>query len=162
MQAIFGSGIATGRFVVGSNEALGVNSYQADSGLGKVEGPLGNNGGVEKTEQREGSRATELLTSDGGRKRKRPYFSEEEVLIMTNMIDAVNNVVNALRETGLAHVDADLYHAVMDMPGFTKQTLIVAFSHLLDNKSQATTYVNMVDSHRVLWLRTYLAKHYYM
>ena len=135
MQAIFGSGMATGRYVVGSNEALGVNSYQADSGLGKVEGPLGNNGGVEKTEQREGSRATELLTSDGGRKRKRACFSEEEVLIMTNMIDAVNNVANALRETGPAHVYADLYHAVMDMPGFTKQTLIVAFSHLLDNKA---------------------------
>jgi len=100
-----------------------------------VEGPLGNNGGVEKTEQREGSRATELLTSDGGRKRKRACFSEEEVLIMTNMIDAVNNVANALRETGPAHVDADLYHAVMDMPGFSEEALIVVFSHMLDNKA---------------------------
>ena len=50
MQAIFGSGMATSRFAVGSNEALGVNSYQADNGLEKVEGPLGNHGGVEKTE----------------------------------------------------------------------------------------------------------------
>jgi hypothetical protein len=38
---------------------------------------------------------------------------------MTNMTDAVNNVANALREIGLAHFDADLYHAMMDMPGFT-------------------------------------------
>jgi len=127
-----------------------------------VEGPLGNNGGVEKTEQGEGSRATELLTSDGGRKTKRACFSEEEVLIMTNMTNAVNNVANALRETGPAHVDADLYHAVMDMPGFSEEALIVAFSHLLDKKAQATAYVKMVDSHRVLWLRTFLAKHYYM
>ena len=52
---------------------------------------------------------------------------------MTNVIDAINNVVNALRETGPAHVDADLYHAVMDMPGFSEEALIVAFSHLLDN-----------------------------
>ena len=81
---------------------------------------------------------------------------------MTNMIDVVNNVANALRETGPAHVDADLYHVVMDMPGFSEEALIVAFSHLLDNKAQATTYVKMVDSHRVLWLRTFLAKHYYM
>ena len=50
MQAIFGSGMATSRFAVGSNEALGVNSYQVDNGLEKVEGPLGNHGGVEKTE----------------------------------------------------------------------------------------------------------------
>ena len=53
---------------------------------------------------------------------------------MTNMTNAVNNVANALRETGPAHVDADLYHAMMDMPGFT-EALIVAFSHLLDNKA---------------------------
>jgi len=32
MQTIFGSGMATSRFVFGSNEPLGVNSYQADSG----------------------------------------------------------------------------------------------------------------------------------
>jgi len=56
MEAIFGNGMATDRFVVGSNEALGVNSYQADSGLGKVEGPLGNHGCVEKTEQGKAAR----------------------------------------------------------------------------------------------------------
>jgi hypothetical protein len=80
---------------------------------------------------------------------------------MTNMTDTVNNVASALRETGPAHVDAD-YHVVMDMPGFSEEALIVAFSHLMDNKAQATAYVKMVDSHRVLWLRTFLAKHYYM
>jgi hypothetical protein len=101
MQTIFGSGVATYKFAIGSNEPLGVNSYQANSGLGKVEGSYGNHGARDKTEQGEGSKATELLTSDGGRKRKIPYFSEEEALIMTNMIDAVNNVANALRETGL-------------------------------------------------------------
>ena len=127
--------LATGRFAVGSNEALGVNSYQADSGLGKVEGSHGNHGARDKTEQGEGSKATKLLTSDGGRKRKRPCFSEEEILIMTNMTDALNNVTNALRETGPAHVDADLYHAMMDMPIFTEEALIIAFSHLLDSKS---------------------------
>ena len=98
-------------------------------------GPLGNHKGVEKNEQGESSKAAELLTSDGGRKRKTTYFSEEEVLIMTNMTDVVNNVANALREIGPAHVDADLYHAVMDMPGFSEEALIVAFSHLLDNKA---------------------------
>jgi hypothetical protein len=95
--------MATGRFAIESNEALGVNSYQADSGLGKVEGPLDNNGGVKKTEQGEGSKASELLTFDGGRKRKRKRacFSAEEVLIMTNMTDTVNNVANALGRLNL-------------------------------------------------------------
>ena len=54
---------------------------------------------------------------------------------MTNMIDVVNNVANALRETSTTHVDADSYHAMVDMPGFAKEALIVAFSHLLDNKA---------------------------
>ena len=162
MQTIFGSGMATGRYSLGSNEALGVNSNHADSGLGKMEGLVGNLGAEKKTERGEGSKATELLISDGGRKRKRSCFSEEEVLIMTNMTDAVNNIANALRETGLAHVDTDLYHAVMDMPSFSEKALIVAFSHLLDNKAQGTAYVNMVDSHRVLLLRTFLAKNCYM
>ena len=49
-QTIFGSGMATGRFAVGSNEPLGVNSYQADSGLGKVEGSHGNHAAREKTD----------------------------------------------------------------------------------------------------------------
>ncbi|CAD6264143.1 unnamed protein product [Miscanthus lutarioriparius] len=154
--------MATGRYSLGSNEALGVNSNYANSGLGKMERPVGNLGAEEKTERGEGSKAIELLTSDGGRKRKRSCFSEEEVLIMTNMTDAFNHVANALRETGPAHVDVDLYHAVMDMPSFTKEALIVAFSHLLDHKAQGTAYVNMVDRHRVLWLRTFLAKNYYM
>jgi len=46
----------------------------------------------------------------------------------------VNNVANALRDdTGPAHVDGDLYHAVIDMP--LEEALIVAFNHLLGNKS---------------------------
>jgi hypothetical protein len=97
-----------------------------------------------------------------GGKRKRPHFSDEEVLLLTNMTDAVNNVANALRETGPSHVDADLYHAVMDMPSITKDALIVAFSHLLDNKALGKGFVDMVDSHRVIWLRNFLDKHYYI
>jgi hypothetical protein len=86
----------------------------------------------------------------------------KEVLIMTNIIDAVNNVANALRETGPAHMDVDSYHVVMDMLDFSEEALIVAFFRPLDNKAQGTAYVKMVDSYRVLWLRTFLAKHYYM
>jgi hypothetical protein len=103
------------------------------------------------------------VASNGvGGKRKRAYFREEEVLMMTNMTDAINNVANALRETGPAHIDVDLYHAVLDMPGFSEEALIVALSHLLNNKAQARGYVNMVYNHKVLWLRNFLAKNYYM
>jgi len=110
----------------------------------------------------EGSKATELLTSIVGGKRKRPNFSEDEMLMMTNMTDAVNNVANALRETGPAHVDLDLYLAFMEMHGFTTEALIVAYTYLLENKSLGTGFVNMAISHMDIWLRNYLVKNYYM
>jgi len=82
--------------------------------------------------------------------------------MLTNMSDAVNNIANALRETGPAHVDANLYFAVMEMPGFSEKALIVAYTFLLDNKAQGRGLVNMTDGHRSIWLRTFLAKNYFM
>jgi len=162
MQTIFATGMATIRFAVGSNEALGVNHYQSDSSLGTLKGCDAKSSPMDKTDQGEGTKATKLLTSDGGRKRKRPCFTKEEVLVMTNLTDAMNNVANTLRETEPAFIDADLYHAIMDTPELSKEALIVAFSHLLGNKAHATAYVNMVESHRVLSLRTFLTKNYYV
>jgi hypothetical protein len=34
-------------------------------------------------------------------------------------------------------------------------------SHLLDNRAQGVGFVAMGDAHKVLWLRTWLGKHYY-
>ncbi|CAD6263766.1 unnamed protein product [Miscanthus lutarioriparius] len=112
MDAIFGHAMATGRFALRSSEALGVN--QADSVAAKVEGYAFNH---------------------VGGKRKMGNFTEDEMLMLINMSDAVNNVANALRETGLAHVDPDLFLAVMEMPGFSKEALICAYTFLLDNKA---------------------------
>ena len=70
-----------------------------------------------------------------GVKRKRGNFSEEEMLMMTNMTDAINNVASTLRETRPAHVDPDLYLEVMEMPAFTTEALIVAYTYLLENKA---------------------------
>jgi hypothetical protein len=67
----------------------------------------------------EGSKATELLHSTVGGKRKRGNFTKDEIIFLTNMSDTVNNVANALRETGVAYVDPDHYLVVMEMQGFT-------------------------------------------
>ena len=77
--------------------------------------------------------------------------------MLTNMSDAVNNVANTLRETDPAHVDANVYLAVMEMPEFSEEALIVAYTFLLDNKAQGRGFVNMTDDHR-----TFLAKNYFM
>ena len=82
--------------------------------------------------------------------------------MLTNMSDVVNNVANVLREIGPAHVDANLYLAVMKMSGFSEEALIVAYTFLLDNKAQGRGFVNMTNGHRSIWLRTFLAKNYFM
>ncbi|CAD6336352.1 unnamed protein product [Miscanthus lutarioriparius] len=148
MEAIFGHSMAIGRYALGSGEALGVN--QADSAVAKVEGSVFHYVPEEKanTEVGEGSKATELLHSTMGGKRKRGNFTGDEMLLLTNMSDAVNNVANALRETGAAHVDPDLYLVVMEMQGFTTEALIVAYTYLLENKAIATGFVKMATSHR--------------
>ncbi|TVU47771.1 hypothetical protein EJB05_07380, partial [Eragrostis curvula] len=114
--------------------------------------------GGDKAEAGEASKTPELAV---GAKRKRTAMSEEEALLVTNMTGAINNVAAALRETGPAYVDDDLYDAVMGAAGFTEEALMVVYSHLLDNKAQGRGYIKMNDPHRVLWLRTWLGKHYY-
>ncbi|CAD6269738.1 unnamed protein product [Miscanthus lutarioriparius] len=128
--------MATGRFAQGSSESLGVN--QADSVAAKAESAPFPHVPTAKTqtEAREGSKATEPLSSFMGGKRKRGNFSEEEMLMLTNMSDAVNNVANALRESGPVHVDSNLYLAMMEMLRFTEEALIVAYTYLLDNKAK--------------------------
>jgi hypothetical protein len=81
------------------------------------------------------------VSTNDGVKRKRNF--SEEMLMMTNMTDVVNNVANAMLKTGAAHVDLDLYLAVMEMPEFSTETLIVAYTHLLENKTVVTRFVNM-------------------
>jgi hypothetical protein len=102
MQTIFGSTLATGRFVLGSSAPLGVNT--ADSVAAKVEGhgftasaPAFE--GKTTIELGEDSKATLPVTSIAGGKRKRVAFSEDEMLMMTNMTDVVNNVANAIQSS---------------------------------------------------------------
>lgn len=133
MEAIFGHAMATGKHALGSGEALGQN--QADSVAAKVEGGSFKYT-TNATDVPSSSKATEKMTDTSvGTKWKRGTFTEDEKLLLMTMSDAVNNVANALRETGPAHVDASLYLAVMESPGFSEEALIVAYTYLLDNKA---------------------------
>jgi hypothetical protein len=84
------------------------------------------------------------------------------MIMISNMSDVVRDVASALKETGASHVDPDLYLAVLDMPGFTTEALICAYTYLLENKALAIGFVKMETSHRDIWLRNYLAKNYFM
>jgi hypothetical protein len=155
MQIIFGNGQATGKYAMGSSEPLGTPSDFAESSM-KIDASEDTRGG-----KIEGAEAGKSEPGVGG-KRKRSVLSEEDVILFTGMTEAVNNVADAIRETKVEDSHPDLYDAVMFMPGFTDEALLCAYGHLLDNKAQGSAFVKMNAGHRVLWLRTFLAKHYYV
>ena len=94
--------------------------------------------------------------------RRRCLLSEEDRDVMLSITAAVNNVADAIHETKIEDMHPQLYEVVMGMTGFSEEALIVTFSHFLDNKAQGSAFVKMTDPHRVLWLRTFLGKHYYL
>ncbi|VAH20357.1 unnamed protein product [Triticum turgidum subsp. durum] len=95
------------------------------------------------------------------RKRKRGRLMEEEINVFCSMTEAVKEVATAIRECKPLDVHPDLYGAVMTQGGFSDEALMAGLSHLLDNKAQGVGFVTMADAHRVLWLRSWLSKHYY-
>ncbi|KAK1646663.1 hypothetical protein QYE76_064468 [Lolium multiflorum] len=66
------------------------------------------------------------------------------------------DVVQAIRDNKPTDMHPDMYNAVMDMLGFAEDDLMAALSHLVDHKAQGSSFIGMIESHRVLWLRNYL------
>jgi hypothetical protein len=95
---------------------------------------------------------------------KRKLVSDEDRDLMVGLTGAVNNVAESLKQPVKEDCTfyGDLYAAVMRVPGFTDEALMYALSYILDNKSQGHTFLLMTKEHRVLWLRTFLGKHYYI
>jgi hypothetical protein len=78
-----------------------------------------------------------------------------------NTTVAMKDVAQAVKDNKPTDMHPDLYATVMDIVGFIEEALMAALSHLVDHKAQGTNFVGMVSAYKVLWLRTYLAKHYY-
>ncbi|XBI60583.1 hypothetical protein VPH35_041498 [Triticum aestivum] len=85
-----------------------------------------------------------------GRKRKREGLMEEELSVFSSMIEAVKEVATAIRESKSVEVHPELYSAVMEQIGLSLEALMVALSHLLDNKAQGVGFVAMRATDRVL------------
>ncbi|KAK3166082.1 hypothetical protein QOZ80_1AG0041210 [Eleusine coracana subsp. coracana] len=131
MQVIFANGLATGKFAMGSSKPLGSPSDFIESSL-KTEDVKVMNGEPSKQDVAGGS------GSGVGSKRKR-CINDEDLNVMSGMTAAVREVADAICETKVEPSHPDLYGAVMFMAGFTEEALIVAYSHLLDNRAHANT-----------------------
>jgi hypothetical protein len=49
----------------------------------------------------------------------------------------------------------------MSVVEFSQEALMAALGHLVNHKAQGTSYVGMTEAHRIVWLGTYLGKHYF-
>ncbi|KAK3123493.1 hypothetical protein QOZ80_8AG0631790 [Eleusine coracana subsp. coracana] len=169
MEVTFGNGLAIGKFSMGYSEPLGSPSDFVESSIktdkGKVFGESSKTtarGTVSGACAGAGGSSAGPSGSGAGHKRKRCMISDEDLHVMSGMTAVVNNVAEAIRETRVEDSHPGLYGVVMFMRGFIEEVLIVAYSHLLDNRAHGTAFVNMTDAHSVLWMRTFLAKHYYV
>ncbi|GJN13638.1 hypothetical protein PR202_gb00363 [Eleusine coracana subsp. coracana] len=155
---------------MGSNEPLGTASdltgLPTEDGAGHASvnggGPdpsvNGTASGTGATSSSQGPRGVEEPANPSKRRRS---LTEEEVTVFNGLTGAVHRVADAFEtpvrvETNDVH--PGLYTACMNTPGFAKEDLMAALTHLLDNRRQGTGFVAMTQNHRVLWLRQYLAK----
>uniref|UniRef100_A0ACD5U3I2 Uncharacterized protein n=1 Tax=Avena sativa TaxID=4498 RepID=A0ACD5U3I2_AVESA len=170
MEAIFSFGLATGRFAMGSSEPLGKPSPEymhakdletlvlddeadTDAAAGSPSPGIGHDGSTN---------AYVPGGFDPCKKRKRSLLGKEDVVHITCMTDAVKAVADTITIASPPDVHPALYDAVMDAKGYIPEALMVALRHLLDNRAMGNDFVQMAEDHRDLWLRTFLAKHYYV
>jgi len=144
---------------MGSNEPLGTPSDVAESSHKTDTTDATEILQSGKTDTTEATMKTE---GGAGNKRKRSLLSDEDVVVLGGMSEAVKDVANAIRSTKVEDCHPELYGAIMFIPGFTEEALMFAYGHLLDNKALGTSFVQWSDAHKVLWLRGHLAKHYYL
>ncbi|XP_073357761.1 uncharacterized protein [Aegilops tauschii subsp. strangulata] len=123
MQQIFSFGLATGKHAMASGQPLGspMPEYPdtQESDTINVDAP-----------EKDGEHVHVL-----DRKRKRAAFMDEEFSVFSSMTEAVKEVATAIRESKSVDVHPELYDAVMEQIGFNPEALMVALSHLLDNKA---------------------------
>jgi hypothetical protein len=89
MHTIFVSGIATGRFAMGSNEPLGAPSPPTEYGTDSQESETIIIDGPDKP----------FTAPPAGGKRKRGTLDEYELQAFTCMTEAVKDIAQAIRET---------------------------------------------------------------
>jgi hypothetical protein len=134
LMVIFRNGMATGKYAMGSNEPLGTTSDFAESSLKseQTDATKLTKGGEDVAKMFEAPKGVDV---SAGSKRKRCMLSDEGTMVLTSVTDVVNNVAEAIHSTKVDEVHPELYEDVMFMSGFTEEALIVAFSHLVDNKA---------------------------
>ncbi|CAN6310167.1 unnamed protein product [Urochloa humidicola] len=147
MQMIFGSGVATGRYAMGSNEALGRPFVEPETMDVEADAPPAPTQNAE-------AEASGSKTALGKRKR---MVNEEDANLMHGMTDAIWGFAAAVAESAHAEVYPGTYEACMGTPGFPRPLLMKALNHMTTNKACAIQFVKMSPEDRELWMTDFLS-----
>jgi len=154
MLAIFASGVATGRFAMGSNELLGAPTPADAIDLEADATPAvtheGQNTATDRRSKAEGGQSL------GKRKRG---LSEEEGAYMIGLTEAVWGFVEAVKETTHSEGAPGIVKAVMSCNNFSKGHLMFCLDHLMEHKRTALGFLDMDTDEKDLRLASHLAKH---
>ncbi|KAK3152959.1 hypothetical protein QOZ80_2BG0165820 [Eleusine coracana subsp. coracana] len=159
MQIIFATGVATGRFAMGSNEPLDTQPgesidldcdapYEATTADTCAAGAAA-----------AGSSAARAATGSSGAG-KRKMTCQDEV-IMTKLTEAIWGFATAVAESAHSEAAPGIYQSIMGCTTFSREALMFALGHLMDHKATALVFIQMNEEDKDLWLRTYLNQHYY-
>ncbi|AQK52915.1 10A19I.15 [Zea mays] len=156
--------VATGRFVMGSNEPLGKPSDIVDILDDGAEGTsefvdVSNLTGKGKTIDKgtpSDSNDSKPMSNLGKRKR---YMTDEDVVVFNGMKEVVSDVAAAVRESIHAEAPPGIYMAIINCPGFSREALMYALNHMMEHKATFLVFLDMTPNDRDLWLKTFLAKH---
>jgi hypothetical protein len=125
MHTNYVGGIATGRIAMGSNEPLGAPSLPAEYGTDSQVSEIIIINGPDKP----------FPTPPAEGKRKRGGLVEDELQAFTSMTEAINDVVQAIRENRPTDIHPDLYKAVMDVLEYSPDAPMAVLNHLVDHKA---------------------------
>ncbi|KAJ1294039.1 hypothetical protein BS78_01G115600 [Paspalum vaginatum] len=139
MEAIFGGGVATGRYATGSNEPLNIPEGEtidldADTSIEVDEDPIPEGEVKPKVEPT--------------KKSKRKRVLHDELALMGGLTEAIKGFSAAVGDA-----IPGLYQAVMACP---------ALGYLTEKKGSGLMFLEMTPDDRDLWLKSHLAKTYYM
>lgn len=136
---------------MGLNEALGNPAGEADSGLGPLDGTIGD--GIAAGPSGVGAEGPGIAARASGvgptgedstsyKKRKRASaLNEGEVALISNMTDSVNNMASAIGAT--AHTEVHPAHTA-----HTKE------------KAESLVYIQKNEARRARWVRKFLNEHH--
>jgi hypothetical protein len=164
MQIIFGSEVATGRFAMGSNEPLGKPTEVVDILDDGIEVTsefvdCSNLTGKGKTvDKGTPSNSNDSKPNLGNRKW---FMTDEDVAMFNGIKEVVSDVDAAVHESIHAEAAPGIYNAVINGPGFSRESLTYALNHMMEHKATSLVFMDMTLDDRDLWLKTFLAKHYH-